>query len=102
MTIVVWSSLPLVVLLPIGVALYQALSTDALSLWVPVLILALIVWSLLRTLRATSVVFDVPSSIVYSIGLGLVIALAVILLITWNASYEAFDFVRYFFTVVSA
>lgn len=102
LTIVVWSSLPLVVLLPIGVALYQALSTDALSLWVPVLILALVVWSLLRTLRATSVVFDVPSSIVYSIGLGLVVALAVILLITWNASYEAFDFLRYYFTVVSA
>jgi hypothetical protein len=101
-TIVVWSSLPLVVLLPIGVALYQALSTDALSLWVPVLILALVVWSLLRTLRATSVVFDVPSSIVYSIGLGLVVAMAVILLITWNASYEAFDFLRYYFTVVSA
>lgn len=102
LTIVVWSSLPLVVLLPIGVALYQALSTDALSLWVPILIIALVVWSLLRTLRATSVVFDVPSSIVYSIGLGLVVALAVILLITWNASYEAFDFLRYYAAVVSA
>ncbi len=102
LTIVVWSSLPLVVLLPIGVALYQALSTDALSLWVPILIFSLIVWSLLRTLRATSVVFDVPSSIVYSIGLGLVIAFAVILLITWNASYEAFDYLKYYLAVVRA
>jgi hypothetical protein len=34
--------------------------------------------------------------------LGLVVAMAVLLLITWNASYEAFDFLRYYFTVVSA
>ncbi|MCX6139746.1 MAG: hypothetical protein NTX15_02770 [Candidatus Kapabacteria bacterium] len=102
LTIVVWSSLPLVVLLPIGVALYQALSADALSIWVPILVVVLAVWSLMRTLRATSVVFDVPTSIVYSIGLGLVATGIVALLISWNASYEAFSFLRFYFSVVSA
>ncbi|HLP28220.1 MAG TPA: hypothetical protein VK147_06220, partial [Candidatus Didemnitutus sp.] len=91
-----------VVLLPIGVALYQALSTDALSLWVPLLVVALTIWSLMRTLRATSVVFDVPSTIVYSIGLGLVAVALVAILISWNASYDAFSFVRFYFSVVSA
>jgi len=102
LTIVVWSSIPLVVLLPIGIALYQALSADALSIWVPILVVALAVWSLLRTLRATSVVFDVPSALVYSIGLGIVVTSLVVLLITWNASNEAFSFVRFYFSVVSA
>ncbi|MBK7412448.1 MAG: YIP1 family protein [Ignavibacteria bacterium] len=102
LTIVVWSALPLVVLLPIGVALYQALSTDALSLWVPLLVIALTIWSLMRTLRATSVVFDVPSTIVYSIGLGLVVVALVAILISWNASYDAFSFVKFYFSVVSA
>ena len=102
LTIVVWSSIPLVVLLPIGIALYQALSADALSIWVPILVAALAVWSLLRTLRATSVVFDVPSALVYSIGLGIVVTSLVVLLITWNASNDAFSFVRYYFSVVSA
>jgi len=102
LTIVVWSSLPLVVLLPIGVALYQALSADALSVWVPILIMALAFWSLMRTLRATSVVFDVPTTLVYSIGLGFVLAGVVAVLISWNASYDAFSFIRFYFSVVSA
>jgi hypothetical protein len=101
-TIVIWSALPLVVLLPIGVALYQALSTDAMSIWVPILVVLLTVWSLLRTLRATAVVFDVPSTIVYSIGLGIVVAGVVVLLVSWNASYDAFSFVRFYLAVVSA
>lgn len=101
LTIVVWSALPLVALLPIGVALYQALSTDALSLWVPALIFTLAIWSLIRILRATSVVFDVRSTFVYSIGLSLVAAGIVAVLISWNASYDAFSFVRFYFSVVS-
>jgi hypothetical protein len=101
LTISVWSSLPLVVLLPIGIALYQALSADALSVWVPILVVALIVWVFLRTLRATSVVFDVPALFVYTVGIALVSAGLVVIAWLYDSNGEALAYLRHFFAVVT-
>lgn len=101
LTIVVWSCVPLLALLPIGVALYQLMSADAMSFWVPLITVISIGWTLFRTLRATSVVFDVPGLYVYGIGLG-TLALAVAILITiWAVNYDALEFFQYYRNVVS-
>lgn len=100
-TIVVWSSLPLLALLPIGIGLYQALSTNQLSVVVPLLMFGLAFWSIIRVLRATSVVFDVRSSIVYLIGLGVFSVIVATAVISWNVSYDGFAFLGYYLSVVS-
>jgi hypothetical protein len=100
-TIVVWSSLPLLALLPIGIGLYQALSTNQLSQVVPVLMFGLALWSLIRVLRATSVVFDVRSSIVYTIGLGVIALLFAAVIVSWDVSYDGFAFLGHCLSVVS-
>lgn len=100
-TIVVWSSLPLIILLPIGIVLYQALSTNQLSLVVPMLMVGLLLWSILRILRATSVVFDVRSSLVYTIGLGVLLCISMAAVLSWNASNDGFAFLGYYISVVS-
>lgn len=102
LTIVVWSFLPVIALLPIGVAFYQALTTDAMSIWVPVLIAVLATWSLARTLRATSVVYDVPGIIVYVVGIGVLACSAVVSVVVWNTAMEGFSFLRFFLDVVTA
>jgi len=101
-TIVVWCALPLIILLPLGIAFYQVLSADAMSLWVPLIIGVITVWFLIRMLRATSVVFDVSGMLVYLVGFGvLVLTLGAI---TWiyAGRYDASAFVQYYFAVVSA
>lgn len=101
-TIVVWSALPLVILLPLAIAFYQVLSADAMSVWVPLIIGIITIWFIVRMLRATSVVFDVSSTVVYLVGLGFVVlALGSI---TWFyvARYDAAAFVQYYLAVVSA
>lgn len=100
-TIVVWSSLPLVILLPIGIVLYQALSTNQLSVVVPLLMIALVFWSIIRTLRATSVVFDVRSTVVYAIGLSVLVSITQVGVILWNVSNDGFAFLGYYLSVVS-
>lgn len=102
LTIAVWSSLPLVILLPIGIALYQALSADALSVWVPILVVAIIIWVFLRTLRATSVVFDVPAFVVYTVGLVIVTVSLAVVAWLYDSNGEALAYVRHFMAVVTA
>ncbi len=101
LTIVVWSCVPLLALLPIGVALYQILATDALSFWIPAITFLAIAWTLLRTLRATSVVFDVPGLIVYGIGLGFIVLVVGIMAVIWGVRYDALDFLAYYQNVVA-
>ena len=57
--ITVWSCLPILFFLPFATILVRALDVSSVSLW---LMLALImgIWVVIRILRATIVVFDVP------------------------------------------
>lgn len=102
LTIAVWSSLPLVLLLPIGVALYQVLSTDAMSLWIPAVIAGVVLWIILRALRATSVVFDVRAGLVYLTGF-ILLAVTLGTTIWWcDAQYELYAFLRHYAAVVAS
>lgn len=100
-TIVVWAAVPLLALLPVGIALYQVLSTDAASFWIPLIIAASMLWTFLRTLRATSVVFDVPAVIVYGMGFGVVAIGLSAFVALWNLNAEGFSFFQYYLAVVS-
>ncbi|MBU3741794.1 MAG: hypothetical protein FGM24_05850 [Candidatus Kapabacteria bacterium] len=102
LTIVVWSALPLVVLLPIGIALYQVLSTETMSLWIPILLLSVSGWFVMRCLRATSVVFDVRPLFVYAIGIGAVLSTVVVVVSLYDSWYDALAFLQYFVAVVAS
>lgn len=101
LTIVVWSALPLVMLLPLGVALYQLLSTESISLWIPLLLLGTAIWFCSRSLRATSVVFDVRPWIVYAIGGGCILVAAAMLFGVYESWYDASAFLQYYLAVVA-
>jgi hypothetical protein len=101
LTIVVWSCVPLLALLPIGVALYQMMSADAMSFWIPLVTALAFGWTLLRTLRATAVVFDVPPLLVYGVGLGGLVLTAVVLGVIWSVRYSTMDFLQYYQNVMA-
>ncbi len=95
-TIVTWSSLPFLIMLPIGIVLYQALSDNELSLVVPLAVLGVSIWVLLRILRATSVVFDVRPAIVYAIGFGLLFGAIVGLVVSLDFTHHGFAFLSHY------
>ena len=100
-TIVVWSAVPLLALLPIGIVLYQVLSADAVSFWIPLIVLAAMLWTVFRVLRATSIVFDVSSPIVYLIGLGFLAVIFGVFAAWWTFRVEGFQFLQYYQAVIA-
>jgi beta-galactosidase len=98
-TIVTWSGLPYIIMLPIGIALYQALSDNELSLMVPLTVFLVSVWVMFRMLRATSVVFDARPSVVYLIGLGLILLVAISAVFSLDFTNHGFSFLTHFVNV---
>lgn len=99
-TIVVWSSLPFLILLPIGIALHQALTANELSVFVPLTVLAVSTWVVLRMLRATSVVFDARPLIVYTLGIGLIVAIAAATFVSLDVTHYGFSFLSFYLSGV--
>ena len=99
-TIVVWSSLPFLILLPIGIALHQALTANELSVFVPVTVFVVSGWVVLRMLRATSVVFDARPLVVYTLGLGLIAAVAVATFVSLDVTHYGFSFLTFYLSGV--
>lgn len=100
LTISVWSALPMIVLLPVGIAFYQALSAEAMSVWVPIVIIAVVVWVFMRTLKATSVVFDVPPLFVYGIGIGFTVVVLALTLWVYDSTSEFLAYLSHYVGVV--
>lgn len=101
-TIVVWSAVPLLALLPIGIALYQILSTDAMTLWIPLVIAAASMWTIFRMLRATAIVFDVRPIKVYFVGFSALLIIGSIIVTFWAIQAEGFAFLQYYHSVIQA
>jgi hypothetical protein len=67
--IVVWGSMPIVLLSPVAMALFKILQSDLYGVPALVLIAAFLVWSFLRTLKGVAVIYDVSPLKAYSGGI---------------------------------
>ena len=62
---VIWSSLPLAVLLPLILILYRILAADIINLYIIIFILLYFLWLMQRLIKGIYVIFDVRRSAVY-------------------------------------
>lgn len=99
-TIVVWGAVPLLMLTPIGMGLYELLASDTISMWIPLLIVSVMLWSLFRILRSTAVVYNVSSLAVHGIGLGFITLLLIALITVWELQFDILEFLDYFRSVM--
>jgi hypothetical protein len=101
LTITVWSGIPILFLLPFAIVLTRVLVVEPISIFVfLVLIILILLWSVFRMLKSTSVVFDVMSGKVYSIGISILILLAGIPLVIYQVQYSIFAYAKYFVEVL--
>lgn len=69
--VVVWSFLPLSVLLPLKLILYKILSEHIINIYIYILLVFYLIWIFQRILKGTYVIFDVSRTKVYAWGIGI-------------------------------
>lgn len=100
-TIVVWAGVPIFILLPLAIILSRLLLVTPFFVYMSLFLLIVIaVWLLMRILRSTSVVFDVPSLRVYIIGLLFVGIIKTVMLTFYNHDYSFFSYFQYYWEVM--
>ncbi|HYF03178.1 MAG TPA: glycoside hydrolase family 2 TIM barrel-domain containing protein [Patescibacteria group bacterium] len=99
-TIAVWSSLPFLFLLPLGIALFKLLSVTNSVFWLFIVLAVLVIWVLYRILKSTAVVFDVPPQRVYLIGSAIIILLIIGTGMVLDTQYGMMAYMQYFMNVL--
>jgi beta-galactosidase len=61
----IWSLLPMVLLIPVGIILYRILSADVANIYIYIGLLIFILWSFDRLIKGVYVIFDVNPGTVY-------------------------------------
>ena len=92
--IAVWGSLPLVLLSPLGMALFKLLETDFYVLPTFLIILAFLLWTFLRVLKGASVIYDISRSKAYAGGIAVTVLAAAGLFIYYESSYAITAYVQ--------
>lgn len=101
LTIAVWASVPLLIMLPVSIFISKLLSAfPYLTLTVLVITLLFYIWVIFRMIKASTVVFDIRPSKAYLIGAG--ILLLVIIAKVWilNTTNSLFSYVSYLYQYI--
>jgi beta-galactosidase len=99
-TIAVWSSLPFVMLLPIGIALFKLLTATNSVWWLFLMLGVMGLWVLYRILKSTAVVFDVAPQRVYLIGSAIIVLFIIGVGMFLDTQYGIISYLQYFFNVL--
>ncbi|OGU14891.1 MAG: hypothetical protein A2X61_11970 [Ignavibacteria bacterium GWB2_35_12] len=100
-TITIWSGVPILALLPPDIILSRLLFLTPVITWI-ILVLAviLIIWVLLRTLKATAIVFDIPIYRSYIIGIGITGIAGAAFFAIYQYQYSFISYIMYFFRLI--
>ena len=97
LTITIWSSVPLLILLPISIVLIRLLVFSESISWIILLIPVILdIWVLARILKATSVVYDVLHYKAYLIGIGFLAVVITTKLVIYQYEISIFAYMQYF------
>ena len=72
------------------------------TFWIPLVIAASSLWTIFRILKATAIVFDVRSGMVYLIGVATLAVIGAALVTFWAIQAEGFAFLQYYRAVIAA
>ncbi len=95
-----WAALPALLLLPLSIVLIRLLDMSPSSVWIYLCLYALTsIWTIARLLRSAAILFDVPTSRVYFVGLVLVIVCLGVPLIFYQINNSILAYAQYFIQI---
>ena len=68
-SVAVWSTLPMVIFIPLGMILYRVMESEIYVIPVLVIFGIVMIWILFRTLKGISIIYDISSVKIYAIGI---------------------------------
>jgi beta-galactosidase len=90
---VIWSFLPLVILVPIGIILYRLLSLESISIYMSVALIIFTIWVFYRLMKGVYVIFDTNPANVYFYSMIIILMLWVIFIIYFQVSDSVFTYI---------
>ncbi len=90
---VVWSFLPLTLLLPIELVLYKILGLSGVNIASAVFFIIYFLWIFQRLLKSIYVIFDIRRSTVYFYSLGIIILVLGLIILKYQYTHSAFYYI---------
>ncbi|MHB1685987.1 MAG: sugar-binding domain-containing protein [Ignavibacteriaceae bacterium] len=90
---VIWSFLPLVLLIPVGIILFRSLNADVANLYIYAGLLIFALWIFYRLMKGIYVIFDVNAGSVYFYSILLIFLIAGGFLLYYQIKDSAFDYI---------
>ena len=91
---IIWSFLPLILLIPVGIVLYRLLSADIANLYLYIGLIIFAVWIFYRLMKGIYVIFDVNSGSVYFYSILLLIVVIGGILLYYQINNSVFDYLQ--------
>lgn len=91
---VVWSLLPMVLLIPVGIILYRLLNARVGNVYIYLFLILFYAWLLYRLFKGISVIFDVRPGAIYFYGLLSLFGLLLIFFIYYEVNNSVFDYLK--------
>lgn len=99
-SMIVWSAIPIILFIPIGMILYRIIETEFYFYVIAILFLLVLIWIFFRTIHGVSVVYDIPYLQVSTLSLIAAIVLFLIIGIYFNEKYALNAYIDFFFTTI--
>ena len=90
---VIWSFLPLVILIPVGIILYRVLTVNAINIYLFIAMFIFTVWILYRLFKGIYVIFDTNPVNVYLYSLIILLIVAASFVIYFQISNSSFTYI---------
>ncbi|MBF8293479.1 MAG: hypothetical protein HW389_24 [Bacteroidetes bacterium] len=97
--VAVWGSLPIVLLSPVAMAFFKLLESTLNVLLAFALVAVFLIWSLLRTLKGVSVIYDVSPLKAYAGGILLVLVFLGGVFLYYESTYALSAYIEFFFHI---
>jgi len=95
-SIAMWSALPVVLLIPVGMVMYRVMESEVYVLPIIILIAAIGIWVFIRLLKSMSIIYDVASLRVYAGGALVLLVFFGIALIYYNYTQSTVAYYKFF------
>ncbi len=97
----IWSLLPMVLLIPVGIILYRMLSADVANAYIYAGLILFLLWSFYRLIKGIYVIFDVNPGTVYFYSILLVLLIAGGFILYYQVTNSVIDYMKLVFSQIN-